>query len=428
MKNKGKSPIYQLRAVTKSDGPYWDEKELAFGRIQPGETRTANVPLGFCDLDGRKPGSTKPVPEDAKRVCKIPKDANTRQDIVRVQFSAEGAEPPRDAEFRPTITELPRPIFAYNYEVVDNRPGDGDGELELGEGVTIYLNVKNVGKGPSYETQANLRNVSGDGLLLHAGRFDISNMKPGEGRNVAFTFDVLESLAEPTANLEISVTDRDLRVGAAEKPKLPIAKTPLAIRPANGLMSVPAVAAVRGQPLASAPVVGQLAKGSLVERLGVYQDYTKVNLGDSRFGFVESRALKEGATGTAKPQFDPVFSHSPPLLEVAPASLSTRDHKVHVAGHATDSDRVKDVFVFVGPRKVFYQSNGKAPDPKRLDFAFDAELQPGVNVITVVARENEDTVERRTMIVRRDGPNGESLPTPKAETLGEDWDLGAGGD
>jgi carboxyl-terminal processing protease len=428
VKNKGKTPVYQLRAVTKSDGPYWDEKELAFGRIQPGETRSANVPLGFCDVDGRKPGSTKPVPEDAKRVCKVPKDANTRQDIVRVQFSAEGGEPPRDAEFRPTITELPRPIFAYNYQVVDNRPGDGDGQIELGEGITIYLNVKNVGKGTSYETQANLRNVTGDGLLLHAGRFDISNMKPGEGRNVAFTFDVLESLAEPTANLEISVTDRDLRVGAAEKPKLPVVKTPLALHPANGLVGVPGVTGVRGQPLANAPVVGQLGKGSVLERLGVYQDFTKVGLGDSRFGFVETRALKDGATGAAKPQFDAVLSHSPPLLEVAPASLSTRDNKVHVAGHATDSDRVKDVFVFVGPRKVFYQSNGHAADPKRLDFAFDAELQPGVNVITVVARENEDTVERRTMIVRRDGPNGESMPTPKAETLGEDWDLGAGGD
>jgi carboxyl-terminal processing protease len=51
-----------------------------------------------------------------------------------------------------------------------------------------------------------------------------------------------------------------------------------------------------------------------------------------------------------------------------------------------------------------------------------------MNVITVVARENEDTATRHTMVVRRDGPNGEPLPTPKAETLGEDWDLGGGGD
>jgi carboxyl-terminal processing protease len=428
VKNKGKTPVHQLRAVTKSDGPYWDEKELAFGRIQPGETRTASVPLGYCDLDGRKPGSTKPLPEDAKRVCKVPRDANTRQDIVRIQFSAAGAEPPRDAELRPTITELPRPIFAYNYQVVDNRPGDGDGQISLGEGVTIYLNVKNVGKGPSFETQANLRNVTGDGLLLHAGRFDVSNMKSGEVRNVSFTFDVLDSLSGPSANVELSVTDRDLRLGASEKPKLPVVKSPLAIRPVTGLVSVPALAGVRGQPLAAAPVVGQLAKGSVLERLGVFQDYTKVSLGDSRFGFVETRALRDLAAGTPKVQFEPVLSHSPPLLEVAPASLATRETKIRVAGHATDSDRVKDVFVFVGPRKVFYQSNGKASDPKRLDFAFDAELQPGVNVITVVARESEDTVERRTMIVRRDGPRGEALPTPKAEAMGEDWDLGAGGD
>jgi hypothetical protein len=51
-----------------------------------------------------------------------------------------------------------------------------------------------------------------------------------------------------------------------------------------------------------------------------------------------------------------------------------------------------------------------------------------VNVITVVARENEDTATRHTMVVRRDGPKGEPLPTPKAEMMGEDWDLGSGGD
>ncbi len=196
VKNKSKAPIYQLRAVTKSDGPYWDEKELAFGRIGPGETKTATAPLGFCEVDGKKPGSTKPVPQDAKRVCRVPLDADTRADVVRIQFFAEGGEPPRDAELRPTITAEPRPIFAYNYQVADNRPGNGDGQLALGEGVTVYLNVKNVGKGASYETQANLRNLTGDGLLLHAGRFDISNMKPGDVKNVAFTFDVLDSLQE----------------------------------------------------------------------------------------------------------------------------------------------------------------------------------------------------------------------------------------
>ncbi len=224
------------------------------------------------------------------------------------------------------------------------------------------------------------------------------------------------------------MADRDLRVVSSERAKLSVSKSALPVTPSSGFVSVPVLAAVRGQPIGVAPVVGQLDKGSVVQRLGQLGDFTKVSLGDARFGFVETRALKPASAGAPKIVFEPVLTHSPPLLDVAPASLSTRDTKIHVAGHATDSDKVRDVFVFVGPRKVFYQSNRKAADPKRLEFAFDAELQPGMNVITVVARESEDTATRHTMVVRRDGPNGEPLPTPKAETLGEDWDLGTGGE
>jgi carboxyl-terminal processing protease len=36
-------------------------------------------------------------------------------------------------------------------------------------------------------------------------------------------------------------------------------------------------------------------------------------------------------------------------------------------------------------------------------------------VITLVARENPDTTTHRTFIIRRDGPNGELLQTPKTE-------------
>jgi carboxyl-terminal processing protease len=424
VKNKGQLPIYQLRALTKSDNPLYDEKELAFGMVKPGETKSQTVPLGFCEYEGRKPGSLKPVAENAKRICKVPADTDTRSDVIRVRFFAEGSEPPRDAEVRPTVQALPRPIFAYNYQVADNRPGNGDGQLAKGEGATIYLTVKNVGKGQSYETQANLRNLTGDGLLLHAGRFDVSNMKPGEERQVEFTFDVLDSLAENTAALELSVSDRDLKVVAGEKIKLPVVKTPLAVQKGEGRATVQAVAPVRSQPLGAAPALGEIEKGSVVERLGTFGPFTKVSLGGNRFGFVESQQLKDSPGAPVKLAFKPLLTHSPPLLEVVPAKLATSDAKVRIEGQATDSDSVQDVFIFVGARKVFYQSNRKAADPKTLKFALDAELQPGVNVITVVARENEDSATRYTMIVRRDGPNGEALPTPKVDLLDSGDTLG----
>ncbi|MGC4093228.1 MAG: MXAN_5808 family serine peptidase [Polyangiaceae bacterium] len=421
VKNKGTVPAYQLRAITKSDGPYYDERELIFGRIDPGQTKTVSVPFGFCDVDGRKPGSTKPTPENAPRTCKIPLDADQRSDVVLVRFFAEAAEPPRDVELRPTVNGLPQPIFAYTYQVVDNRPGNGDGQIARGEGATVYLTVKNVGKGPSFETQANLRNITGDGLLLHAGRFDVSNMKPGEVRNVAFTFDVLDSLAENTVNVEMSVVDRDLKVISSEKLKLPVARSPLSIQAASGRVAATANVALRSQPLGASPAVGELEKGAVVERLGTFGPYTKVNLGDDRFGFVETRSVRD-SNAPAHSAFKPSLTHSPPLLDVTPAKLATREAQVRIEGQANDSDRVMDTFVFVGPRKVFYQSNKKATDPTKLKFSFNAELNAGVNVITVVARENEDTITRSTMIVRRDGPNGEPLPTPKAEANDDSGD------
>ena len=420
VKNKSTAPIYQLRAITKSDGAYFDEKELVFGKVMPGETKTATVPLGFCDIEGHKAGSTEPLPLDAKRVCKIPLDADTRSDVVKVRFFAEGSEPPQEGEVRTTITAQPQPIFAYTYQVADNRPGNGDGQIARGEGATVYMTVKNVGKGKSFETQANLRNLTGDGLLLHAGRFDVSNMKPGDTRTVAFSFDVLDELQENFVNFELSVTDRDLRVGSSEKVKLPLTKSPLALVKAQGKVALLNPAGVRGQPLGAAPVLGEVDKGAVLDKLATFGPYTKVGLGDDRFGFVETKALKDGAAGPVKVSLKPLLSHSPPLLEVNPAKLSVRDAKVHIEGQANDSDKVLDTFIFVGSRKVFYQSNRKAEDQTKLKFSLDADLQPGINVITVVARESEDTTSRYTMIVRRDGAGGEALKTTRGESMGDD--------
>jgi carboxyl-terminal processing protease len=422
-KNEGDKPLYQLRAITKSDAAYYDEKELVFGKLMPGESRTATAPLGFCTIEGRKPGSTEPLPLDAKRVCEMPKDAVMRQDAVKVKFFAEGADAPESAEFRPTVESLDRPTFAYSYQVVDNRDANGNGQLERGEGASVYMRIKNVGTGTSYETQANLRNLTGDGLLLRAGRFDVSRMKPGDTRDVTFSFDVLDSFTEPEVKLELSVVDRDLRVVSSEKLVLPVVKKGIALRAGEGAVELTKAAPLRDQPVAGSLVVGRVPQGKLLKRLGSYGDFVKVDLGQTRFAFVEASATRSAqAQAPALAEFDQEPRRSPPVLDVKPASLATRDAKVHVQGRATDTDGgVLDAFIFVGSRKVFYKSNKGASDKSALEFSLDAELTPGVNVITVVARESEDTASRYTMIVRRDGPNGEALPTPKAELFGEDW-------
>ena len=63
--NKGPGVAGQVRATLKGDDPYFDGRELVFGRIKPGETRTFTVPV------------------------KLPKDALTRVDPLHLEVLEE---------------------------------------------------------------------------------------------------------------------------------------------------------------------------------------------------------------------------------------------------------------------------------------------------------------------------------------------------
>jgi carboxyl-terminal processing protease len=413
--NHGPAPLFRLSALTKSEDPMFDNKELVIGRLDPGKSRTASIPGGWCDVKGHKIGSTAQLPKDTPRECPIPKDALLRSDGVKFHFDEARGHAPADAELRATVKSLERPVFAYSYDVVDNRHGNGDGRVQKGEGLTMYLTVKNVGKGRSWETLANLRNLSGDGLLLHDGRFDISNMMPGDVRKVAFTFDVEPQLADPEAKVELSIHDEDLREGVIEKVRIPIVD-PVAISAANGGYRAKA----SGADLFSAPdpsgrLFGRLAGGVDAAALGSAGGYIKLALGDGRFGFARSSDLSSGAGTPSQVVFQDAMEHAPPTLEVPQPQLATRDTHTPVHVTAGDDARLLDAYIFVGARKVFYRSNRDGVDPKKMTFDADLPLRPGVNVVMIVARENPDTTSRRTFIVRRDGPNGELLPTPKTD-------------
>jgi carboxyl-terminal processing protease len=413
--NKGTVALNRLAAVTKSDNALYDNKELVIGKLEPGKTRTAQIPLGWCEVEGRKPGSTAPAPTNAPRTCKIPRDTLSRQDGISLKFDEARGRLPQPQQLRVAVKALERPVFAYSYQIEDGRKGNGDGKVQKGEHLTMYLSVKNVGKGKSFETQANLRNLSGDGLLLHEGRFDISNMQPGEVKKVAFTFDVESALADPEAKVELSITDRDLRETVIEKVRMPIA-VPTTLATGNGTMRAKNGGATLYEAAdVTSRTFGRLGAGTAATVTATAGEMTRLSLGDGRFGWAKSSELEAGGQAAAAVPFEEVMRRYPPSVDVQPVALSTKDDKTTIKAIGADSDRLLDAYVFVGNRKVFYRSNRNGPDPKRMPFDATIPLRPGVNVITVVARENPDTVGRRTLIVRKDGPNGEMLQTPKTD-------------
>jgi len=414
--NKGSTTLYRLFAMTKSENPMFDNKELIIGKLEPGKSKTATAPAGWCDYKGHKVGSTVVPPKDTPRECVVPKDAYMRADGVKLHFEEARNHTPADAEIRTTVKSLDRPVFAYSYEVIDNRPGNGDGRAQRGEGLTMYLTVKNVGKGKSFETQANLRNLSGEGLLLHDGRFDVSNMQPGETRRLQFTFDVEPTLQDPEAKVQLQIRDDDLREEVDEKVRVPVLD-PLPIAAARGVERAKGSGAdLVNEPDASGHVFARLAAGAAATVVGTSNGYVKLSLGENgRFAFAKASDMEQGGAVGGPVAIDETMGHAPPAIELPAPQLATRDGHTTLQGAAVDDARLLDAYIFVGARKVFYRSNRNGNDPRRMAFDADLPLRPGVNVVTIVARENPDTTSHRTFIVRRDGTNGELLATPKTD-------------
>jgi carboxyl-terminal processing protease len=418
--NKGAVPLFRVSGVTKSDNAYFENKELVIGKLEPGKSKTVSIPLGYCETQGYKAGSSQPLPKDAPRVCHLPKDMVSRADWLSVAFDEAKGRIKGDSRVQITVKGQDRPQFAYTYQLAEEKKGNGDGKPQPGETFAMYLVVKNVGKGKATAGQASVRNLSGDGLLLHEGRFDVV-LNPGESKKLKFTFDINKPPAgDDEVKLELTLADRDLRETVVEKVRMPIS-APIVVASGGGSKKAGAAGATLLEaPEAGARSFARLPSGTAATVLGTAGEFTKLALGDGRFAFAKSAELEAGGAPTPTVAFDDVFGHSPPSIEIAAPPLAVRDGHFLLKGSAEDTARILDGYIFVGSKKVFYQSNRNGTNPKKMDFSADLPLRPGINVITVIARETPDTIGRKVFVVRRDAPDGMPMATPKnEEDLGE---------
>lgn len=401
--NTGTHTLSRLRATTESDHMLFGHRELVFGRLAPGETREWTTTLGICEL------------ENGVRACALPMDTGDRADGIRVVFEeAHGHAPPR-AEVRTTVSALPRPQFAYQIQVADSDHGNGDGQIQRGETGTIYVRVRNTGAGPTHDTQASLRSLAGRGILLHAGRFETDGIAPNAERTFAFTFEVLPSFEGDSARLEVAVGDVDLHESFNERVEVPIAAAGPNPTARRGNVNVASNAAILDRP--GGRVIGHVEGGVMsLPAQAELPGFVRIDLGEGRPAWVASTdAAARGNGGHLTLSLD----HMPPSIEIdGQLAQVTRDATLSIHAVARDDQRVRDVYIYVGLRKVFYQSNGGAETPAVADIRARVPLNPGINYVVVFARENDQSISRRSFVVRRDGPNGELLETPR---MTDEW-------
>ncbi|HXI57174.1 MAG TPA: MXAN_5808 family serine peptidase [Polyangia bacterium] len=400
VKNVGGTAAYRVRALLESDNPIFDENEMVFGKIPPGESKTYDLSV------------------------KVPSSSFTRTDVLKgTLFSQRGVSTNTSAsEMTLNIEGKPRPMFAYTYQTIDDQKGSNrDGQVQRGEQVRTLVTVKNIGVGRAIHTEAVLRNGAGqEGLLISAGRFDAKDMAPGETKTFSFVYEIRPDFRGDEYQLELAVGDTTLGESVTDKIKVKIAGAGPAPEASVGTATVAREgAAVRESPIDGGLVVGRATKGSAFKVTGKLGGFTRIELDNGRSAFVSTADVSMGGTphGSIKPE----WQVTPPLLTVAAPTMTTGD-TVHITGHVSDDRVVRDVYVRVWNRnaktpmkKVFYQPNSLVGDRSKMDFAADVPLWPGSNMVQVFARESNDVQSLQTVVVlKRTGANLVAQPSEAA--------------
>ena len=142
-----------------------------FGKIEPGKTQDRD---GAARLVRRRRPQARlarsPLPNDAKRACKIPMNAITRQDVVKVRFFAEGGDAARGRGAPAHGAEPCRaPCSPTPTRSSTTAPATATGSCSAAKAPPCTSRSRTWAPARSYETQANLRNLTGDGLLSARG-------------------------------------------------------------------------------------------------------------------------------------------------------------------------------------------------------------------------------------------------------------------
>jgi carboxyl-terminal processing protease len=392
VENKGDAPFRRLRAWTTAEkNPFLDRREFVFGKIAPGERRSWSVPL------------------------RVPKGMDSRRDEISLHFEDEAKEAPKDIATSFGVVEVPKPMFAFSVQLEDQQGGNGDGLAQRGETFTVRVDVRNAGTGASGEkTWVSLKNLGDEKLFIKKGRDTIGVLKPGEVKSARMEVELKRGSKSDTLPVRVTVYDEKMDEYIAEKLDWPVAKDEPARQPASGAVRVEvAEATLRAGASASAAPIATARKGTVLPVDARFGEFYRVEWQKGRYAFVPeahvrpTRALRAGTLAEAWQREPPRIALVPDPQRGAPVVDGDRwklQGSASLPPSADPAARLRDVFVFVNDRKVFFKVVPESSTTAALDFSADVPLKPGNNLVTVFAREDDEFQSRRSLVVYRRPP------------------------
>ena len=388
--NTGNADAYQVLGRTQSEYYPLDEIEFPLGYIRQGTTKSFST------------------------LVQIPKAALSRIDTINVVLPTQNKHniivPKQD--FKIQIQAQQRPVFAYTYQILD----DNDGMVQFRETIRLRVTIKNIGKATAQSVVAILKNKSGglvEGLTIQKGRFRFPNLKPNQDQTIEFQVRVNDIFDKDAIVLELSVFDDVLKTSISEKLTYPVHKDIVALNNDTGFVKVIKndTSLYEGAHQTTTSI-GTAPINSIFAVTGRNNDFIRIRLDTKRSAFIRSSNVQRTTTKQSSIDIIPHWQVTPPLIAIDIQHYETNKPTYTISARATDNDHIQDAYIFVSNRKsklfnrkVFYQSN---TNKNHMKFSHNIDLLEGHNLITIIARENNNVSSSKQFYLYYSNENPES--------------------
>ena len=309
--NKGKGSLYRVQGKTKSADPAFDGHLFYLGKIDGGQS--AEDIVNF----------------------KIPRDRGDAGVHMTVQFEEYNGFVPDPLKAIVALKGLPRPRFAYTYQIIDdgsgNSVGNGDGRIQKGEAVDLLLTLKNVGSIAAQYTHAEVTSRVSQGLEIRDGRIDFGPLKPDETKTARVNLFFRKELTVTELLLRLYIRDEGMNVVLDEELKLAVdSRPPPQVVVTNKLVTVKGGSAkIYSGAGPETSVIASAPKDQSLAVTGELGDWFRVQISEKEIGWIAKRDVAE-APVTAKgeipvptvrgPAVVKLFQNAPPVIALASAA------------------------------------------------------------------------------------------------------------
>jgi hypothetical protein len=264
--------------------------------------------------------------------------------------------------------------------------------------------IHNVGEGDASETSVLLRNKSDRALYLIEGRAQTDAIRAGEAFAAEFRFRIEELPEDGVLELDSEVYDAVFREYLREMIAVPVTTNGSTVEQRSGWLQASTVAPVLGGAGEGAAIVASLEPGDSLAFDRFANGYYHVRWdGGDGWVPVASVTLREAAPSSPAVPTERVYLQ-PPEIALAEVVVEANDPVFQLRGVIRDDTMVRDYYVIqqnlVGPRRTRSLKRSYSfvnqPTAELNDLV---TLQPGMNRLTIVARDETRAVSTQELFV-----------------------------